>query len=298
MATTQTAVERALSILYPGDNARPEFDTLSGALDASSTSFSVAGRLGADGIPDSGVLEIDSELILVSSVSTLAVTVEAAGRGWLESTATTHASGAKVYLDPDYPRIRIFNAIADIVTSLYAHGIYVRAQDTTGTFSTQTDYTVPTGGKDVISISVSLAGGVRRMLRKGVDYEVWKDTTGSPEVQFASGAANGNALRVIYKKDFVAPTTEADDLTTTCLVPATLVPHIPYAAAGMMLMTKEPSRTQIEHISRLMESQNVPLGAVTSVGQSLVRQFEAAVARERKRLREQDGIQITRRRRA
>lgn len=67
-----------------------------------------------------GVLEIDSELLWVDSFDRVANTATIApyGRGYLGTTATTHAIDTKVTISPIFPRFSIQRAINDTINAM------------------------------------------------------------------------------------------------------------------------------------------------------------------------------------
>ena len=271
------AVDRTLNNwLYPAGVDRPEFDTLSGSLSDSATSFSVTNRLGNDAIPDSTILEIESELILVSSVSAATVTVNE--RGYLETAAAAHAAGTKVWVDPDFPRKSIFNAIVSVVEDLAGLGLYKISSDTF-TLSQLALVATDSGTKDVISPVVYTLGTETYELHEGRDYDLLR-AYDPPRFRFTSGL-EGQTVTAMVKSEFTAPTAESDDLTTVCGVPSALSRHIPMAAAAHLLMGHEPSRLQIETIRRQLGAEQVPVGSNISVARELQRRWEEQVVRER-----------------
>lgn len=271
------AVDRTLNNwLYPAGVDRPEYDLLSGSLTDSATSFSVTGRLGNDAIPDNTILEIGSELILVQSVATLAVTVNE--RGYLETTQAAHASGAKVWVDPDYPRRSIFNAIVSVIEDLAGLGLYKISSDTF-TLTQLALVATDAGTKDVISPMVYTLGTETYELHEGRDYDALR-AYDPLRIRFTSGL-EGRTVTAMVKSEFAAPATEADDLTTVCGVPSSLSRHIPMAAAAHLLMGHEPSRLQIETIRRQLGAESVPVGSNVSVATALQRRWEEQVVRER-----------------
>lgn len=272
------AIDRTLNNwLYPAGIDRPPFDTLNALLSDSATSVAVTGRLGSDGIPDDTIVEIESELILVSSVSGTTLTFNE--RGYLDTVAASHASGTKVWVDPDFPRKSIFNAIQAIVEGLAGLGLYKVSSDTF-THSFITPVATDSGTKDIVSPMQYLWGPDYYELEEGNDYKVLR-TFDPPRIKFFGGQ-EGSTVTAMVKSEFTSPSTEADDLTTVCGVPASLARHISMAAAGMLLMGHEPSRLQIETVRRALASEGVQVGASLNVGQTLITQFEQVyVARER-----------------
>jgi hypothetical protein len=283
-------IERSYNTwLYPSGVNRPSYDKLTAGVDGSTLSIPLAGRV--QNVPADSVLEIDSEQILVDSVS--GTTVTAKERGWLETGAAAHSTGAIVWVDPEYTRKSIFNALITIMGLLYPAGVYARAVDTTQVFSyTAPTLSLPTGGRRVITILAKSTGSVVRWspLRPETDYYERREFDPT-EYELVRGGDNGAALRVVYAADFTLPTAETDDLSTLAFpMPATLQPHLPMAIAGHLLQGKEVPRVQIEEIRRQLASQGIQVGAALNVGQGLLNGFMARyAAAERDRLAEQDG---------
>ena len=50
------------------------------------------------------------------------VRIAGALRGYLDSTAASHAYGSKVYVDPDFPRVNVFTALQRLIGELYPQG--------------------------------------------------------------------------------------------------------------------------------------------------------------------------------
>lgn len=95
----------------------PMFGTLVGAVSATDTQLSLAV---ADQCQPQGVIEIDDELLYVLSYDTATgvATVPAWGRGQQGTTAAAHAAGAKVSVNPKYPRRRVGQAINATINAM------------------------------------------------------------------------------------------------------------------------------------------------------------------------------------
>lgn len=276
-------IDRAYSeFLYPAGVNQPAYDVLNANLSEGGGTITVRGRV--PNIPDDSLLEIDSELILNDDTVGTSLTVKE--RGYLETNAAQHLSGDKVWINPTYTRKSVFNGVKTVVGGLYPQGLYVRATDTTPTFTNLSTKALPTGGKRVLSVLTQDRRGLYRPpLREGYDYEVFYQFD-PPKYQLRRGAAEGDAMVVSYLKDFTLPTAETDDLSTLG-VPSNLQAYIPMAVAGYLLQGKELPRVQIQEIRRFLAAQGVQVGAALNVGQALIQTFERRyVALERRRLDE------------
>lgn len=278
-------LERAQSeLLHAGHMNLPAWDIQSGTITSSATALTVDGR--ADDIPAGSVIEWDDssmELALVKSATDTAVTLQT--RGYLESTAASHADDARILISNPFPKITLFNSLKAILGSLYGHGIYIAAVDTSNTYSSITPISLPSGAKDTFpTILVSPTGTGYAKLVKGTHFEVLQAFT-PPKVQFLRGAYDGAALTIQYKKDFTRPTTLADDLTTLG-VSEGLQESLPLGIAGRVLQGRDVPKAQADHIRRVLETQSIPLGAVTQISRQLWAGFLQEIQAERVRLME------------
>jgi len=268
--------------LYPAGVGRPNYDTLLTGINDSVLSLTLSGRL--TGVPADTLLEIDSELLLTSAVAGTTVTVNE--RGYLETAAATHSAGAKVYVDPKYPRKVLFNALNVLLGDLWGQGVYLSATDTSQTFTIEGPLELPTGGKRVISILANiLTSYVKyRRLIKGRDYIVYPEF--SPvKYQLLRGAGTDRPLVVTYAKEVTQASLETDNLDTLG-VPSSLQPHLTLGIAGYLLQTRELPRVQVDEIRRLLAAQGVQVGAALNVGQALFNQYLRFVTNESQQLRE------------
>lgn len=269
---------------YPSGVNRPAFDILSTGIDNDDLTIMTEGR--QESIPRDTVVEIDSELILVKDRSGAQLTV--AERGYLDTVAASHSSGAKVLVDPKYPRKIILNALASVIGLLYPWGLYARAT-TTLVVDTSIDQALPADAVRVLRVrNVDLD---HRKLMRGRDY-LELDEYAPMKVRIRGGAGSGANLIIVYAKDFTRPAAEADNLTTAG-VPETLQPYLPMAVAGYLLQGQELPRVQVEEIRRMLASQGIQVGAALNIGQALLQQFrQTYVAAERARLMEKDPVQF------
>jgi len=273
--------------LTPAGIDRASFDTLLSGIDASTLSIPLTGRI--SNIPHDSILEIDSELILVSTVS--GSTVTAQERGYLETDPATHASGSRVYVTPQYPRKVLFNALNTLLGDLWTQGVYVLASTSSYTYSKSAALSMPSGCKRIVSVLQSRYTDQTRYKRfvKGRHYEVFPEFT-PIKMQFLGGGVTDRAVLISYCKEVTAASSEADNLTTLG-VPSALQPHLTLGLAGYLLQSREIPRVQLEEIRTLLATQGVQVGAALNVGQSLYNQYLRYVLAEAQKLRQaEEGI--------
>lgn len=281
--------------LEPGGINRPPWDEVVNVGTAlggvGEGTFTGSGRIT---LPAEGIAEIDDELILFTGA---AATYTTKGRGWRESTPTTHAVGAKIYIDNKFPRIIVFDALKNIMQRLYPKGLYRRVTNASFNYDTRQVQALDSGVLDVLSVIVRKPGTYEQYtspLVEGRDYRIlWEFTP--PKIQMLRGGFGTAqyAVTVIAKKDFTQPTATSDDLDTLG-VPASLQPSLPMAVAGWLLQGREIPRVQIEAIQRFIAAQGVQVGSALNVGQALLNQFfNGPVADERRRQFEMDPTRIS-----
>ena len=298
-----TLIERTYNeFLYPSGINRPTYDKLALAMDGSQTTLTVTGRV--QNIPRDTVLEIDSELMLVDSVTGTTVTLHPTagiGRGYLETAATTHLQFAPIYIDPTFSRQALFNTLLSMIGTLYPQGVYCRKLDSSVLYDARGPFTLPATGLQTIAITVaeSKSSPIRyNQLRKGIDYLEF-DEFSPPKIQLLRGGIFGGEMHVVYKTDFTLPTSEAEDLSALANpVPLRIQNYLPMAVAGYLLQGRELSRTHIEQIVRALNAQGIQVGSAMNVANQMLNIFYARyVQPEADRLREQDsqGIEFVRR---
>lgn len=118
MATTvDTMIDRILNKLR-GNYGMGEIDVLNGSINDTETSLTSTSATG--GIRTGAVIEIDSELMLVTSVSGTTVNIR---RGINGSTAATHTDSTLIYVSPRFPRQQVLEAQRDEIRS-WDHNLY------------------------------------------------------------------------------------------------------------------------------------------------------------------------------
>lgn len=271
------AIERTYRrYLYAGGANEPAFDTLAAGIDDNDLTLTTNGL--QDYIPQ-GIIEIGSEAIYTRESET-STAVDLATRGYRGTTAAAHAIGDIILIQPEWLRDDVLDAISEVIGSLFSLGLYRIVSTTALTPSTTGPVELPAGAKDVLSIVVRPNASSNWVpLRPGKDYEVLR-VTDPPLLQMRT--AHGWAMTLNYSTDFTKPTSEADDLTTVCGVPDTLVPHIPMAVAAILLRGRELPKVMIEEIRRQL-GQGVQSGTYITISEALEQKFEEYVTQERVR---------------
>ena len=292
--TVEQVIERAFEeILEAGGTARPAWDVQSGTITDSGTTLTLGGR--QTYVPPDGLVEWwDSSMEVADVYSTSSSTVTLQTRGYLGTTAASHAAGTKVVLDNPYPRQVLLNGLKAVIGQLYGFGLYQIVNSAgTLTYSSVTPVALPTGAKDIAGGTIWVLDGTNYIpIRKGSGFRLI--TAFSPSrIQF-HGPYTGRALYFDYKKDFDTSTFAlTTDLETTVGLPSTLTPHLAQGLAGYILMGRDVPTLESEYIRP--DPQNPSqVGTKMNVGRALWESFKAGPVRaERSRIIEEHPTVIT-----
>jgi hypothetical protein len=278
--------------LWPAGVDRPAVDYLASGMTPASPDVGGTFTLAGDQsfVAPSSILEIGSELIQTRQVAAGTVTV--AARGYLDTTPANHDIGDQVRIDTKYPRKTLFDHLLSVIGKLKPWGLYVKATDTTQTFTLRQVIALPAGAERVMAILVRDSGSLERYTRlrfEGRDWTLYTEFD-PPKIQLHRGGGEGNAMTIVYAKDFTRPDDEADDLNTSG-VPLGVQEYLPMAVAGTALQSREIPRVQIEEIRRMLATNGIQVGTALNVGQAMIRAFRLDyVMAERRRQSEEDPM--------
>jgi hypothetical protein len=173
-----------------------------------------------------GIVEIDEELFWIDTYDRIGNTATVApyGRGYLGTTAATHALDAKVTIAPTFPRFSIKRAINDTIKGL--SGILFAADTTTITYSSAVStYRLPTTGtslgiRNILSVAYESLGPSKEW----IPIRSWRLDSNANSTAFTSEQTisiydmitSGRTIQIVYSKD---PTSFAE-LATLALTNA------------------------------------------------------------------------------
>jgi hypothetical protein len=206
--------------------------------------------LGSTDSVGKGIVEIDEELLWVDSFDRVAntATVSPYGRGYLGTTAATHAADTKVTISPTFPRFTIKRAINDTIRSLGATIFAVKS--TTFTYNAvQNTYAFnDLNIKNILSLSWQDIGPSQEW----VPIRRWDFDSVADSTAFGTGAQTvtigvdspmpGRTVKVIYATDPVAFTTNSQDYVTQTGLPESTRDVAILGAAYRLLSFLDPAR--------------------------------------------------------
>lgn len=196
-----------------------------------------------------GIVEIGEELLWVDSFDRLANTATVApyGRGYLGTTAATHAVDSQVVIAPTFPKHVVKKAINDTIRSLGANIFAVKT--TTFTFSAaRTTYAFnDLNIKNILTVSWQSIGPSREW----VPIRRWDFDSTADATEFGANAQTitlgdfpipGRTVRVVYATDPEVFTSNSEDYATQTGLPESTRDVVILGAAYRLLSFLDPAR--------------------------------------------------------
>lgn len=246
-----------------------------------------------------GLIEIDSELILVKkydrATGTVTILGGTSGRGVEGTTAASHSINAIVTDDPMYPTSRVKEAINDTINGTFPD-LWVFADYEFPKIAARYEYPLPTDVEDVYKVTVNTIG----------PSAVWFPLSSwrfNPSASTTAGQVKptptptGKSLQIM--RDFIVPgrnirveyikkpntlTNDSDDFTTTTGYPDRYIDLITYGACWRLLPAYESARLQQQAIEATERAPLVPTGAGSNASKYYMALYQQRLAEERTRL--------------
>ena len=269
-------------------NRQDQATYLTAPLTASATTFTVA-----DGtVLTRGIVEIDDELIWVDSFdrTTNTATIPAYGRGFRDTTATTHTAGTRVTIAPSFPRSVIRRNV-----NLAIDGVY---PDLCGTYYTTfayqaavTTYVLPQEAVDILGISWQTIGPSKEWLpvrHYRVDRMANPNTWSSGKtVSLREGIIPGRTVMVTYTKKPTTLTYDTDDFSSLTGLSDSAREVIVLGAAYRTAMYLDMGRIPAATAEADAMQGNDPIGSAVNVGKVLQQMYQQRLLIEVRRMQEQ-----------
>ena len=216
--------------------------------------------LGSTDSVGKGILEIDEELLWVDTFDRVAntATVSPYGRGYLGTTAATHAADAKVTISPTFPRFSVKRAINDTIRSLGANIFSVKSTTFTFNAAVSTYAFANLNVKNILTVSWQSIGPTKEW----VPIRKWDlDSVANPQafgytsddqvqtITLGEAPISGRTVKVIYATDpesfpeLATPVLTGNQVYTTITgLPASTRDVVILGAAYRLLSFLDPAR--------------------------------------------------------
>jgi len=228
-----------------------------------------------------GILEIDEELLWVDSFDRVAntATVSPYGRGYLGTTAATHAADAKVTISPTFPRFSVKRAINDTIRSLGANIFAVKSTTFTFNAAVSTYAFSNLDIKNILTISWQSIGPSKEWVPirhwdfdSSANPEAFGYTTGTHTVQtvtLGEAPISGRTVKVVYATDPSPFTSNSEVYTTVTGLPESTRDVVILGAAYRLLSFLDPARAAQVSLQADETDSKRPFGASQSATKQL-----------------------------
>lgn len=205
--------------------------------------------LGSTDSVGKGILEIDDELLWVDSYDRVSNTATIApyGRGYLGSTAATHALDAKVTVSPTFPRNSIRRAIDDTIRGLSTTLVAVKTTTFTYNAAVTTYAFTDLDIKNILNISYQSIGPSKEWIPiRRWSFDPKADTTafgaGAQTVTIGDLVLPGRTVKVMYGTNGDSFTSDSQDYATQTGLPASTKDVVILGASYRLLSYLDPAR--------------------------------------------------------
>jgi hypothetical protein len=206
-------------------------------------------QLGSTDSVGKGTIEIGEELMWVDSFDRVANTATVApfGRGYLGTTASTHALDSKVTISPTFPRFNIKRAINDTIRALGANIFAVKTTTFTFNSAVSTYAFNDLNIKSIISVTWQSIGPSKEWvpLRRW-DFDSLASTAAfganAQTITLGEAPVSGRTVKIIYATDPTPFTSNSDEYTTVTGLPESTRDVVILGAAYRLLSFLDPAR--------------------------------------------------------
>lgn len=210
------------------------------------------------------VVEVDSEIMLSTAYASPDITVI---REWAGTVDVQHEQDAELRIAPDYPRLVVFDAVADALEGLYPDLFVVKtAESTVGNLEV-----APANVGDVVGANYFGHGQWRSC---GVKVLKGFPDSGTERAFMFTGGMAGSRAYVRYKAKPTRITAESDDLADEFedfFVQTRWEQIVVLDAVASIVGTYDVDAATQEFITESLASQGFPPGQAESVRDALLR---------------------------
>lgn len=210
-------------------------------------------NLGSTDSVGKGIVEIDEELLWVDSFDRVAntATVSPYGRGYLGTTAATHAADSKVTIAPIFPRSSIKRAINDTIRAIGASIYAVKTTEFTFNAAVNTYAFANLDINNIISVSWQTIGPSKEwspIRRYDFDSSAnptafgYELTDTVQTITLGEYPVPGRTVRVMYATSPAAFTSNSQDYATQTGLPESTRDVVILGSAYRLLAYLDPAR--------------------------------------------------------
>jgi hypothetical protein len=234
-----------------------------------------------------GVVEVDEELMWVDTFDRVGnnATVAPYGRGYLGTTASTHAVDAKVTVSPIFPRYVVKNAINDTIRAVGTQLMAVKQTSFTFNAAVNTYEFDNLNIENILTMMWQDVGPTKEWIRiKRWDFDPLADTatwgSGSQTVSIYDYITPGRTVKVMYVTQPSALSSTSDVFETVTGYPSSAKDVIILGAAYRLLAYLDPARaSQISPQADEIDAKRA-FGSANSAARQLFALFQQRLREE------------------
>lgn len=245
-----------------------------------------------------GTIEIDDELIWIDNFTAATNTLNVApgfGRGFQNSTPTSHAQYAQVTLAPSFPRVSIKKAINDTINSLYPRLWAVDSY--TFTFNaSQTTYALPDDLEQILFVSWQTTGSskewlpVNRWRADGMANIATFNTTNT--INIYENIQPGRTVQVYYTTTPDNLDNNSDDFADVTGLPASCEDVVILGAAYKLLSFVDSGRISLTSAESDLADSKIPSGAGANNSRYIYALYQQRLNEEALKLQDKFPIRL------
>ena len=246
-----------------------------------------------------GIIEIEEELLWVDSYDRIAntATISPYGRGYLGSTAATHAIDKKVTISPTFPRYVVKRAINDTIRALGA-SIFAVKQTTFTYNAAVTTYELDNLNiRNILTMHWEAIGPTKEWIRvKRFDFDALPsiNTWGATAQTVTMGdiITPGRTVKVVYATEPGAFATNAEVFTTVTGLPESVRDVVILGAAYRLLTYLDPARASMVSPQADETDAKRPYGSSANATRQLYALYTQRLAEEIKAQQQQYSARV------
>lgn len=237
-----------------------------------------------------GIIEVDTELMWVDSFDRIANTATIApyGRGYLGTTANTHAVDAKVTISPTFPRYTVQKAINDTIGAMGGSISAVKQTTFTWNAAINTYGFNNLGIENILRMMWQDIGPSEEWINiKRWDFDPQADPTtwgsDAQTVTIYDYITAGRIVKVMYATEPTTMSNTSDVFTTTTGLPSSCRDVVTLGAAYRLISYLDPARvSQTSPQADEIDSRR-PFGSSQSITRQLFALYTQRLIEEAKR---------------
>jgi len=305
MATTFTDMINEVSMNLSGYTLTQDRSTYLRTAVSTTTSSSASPTslsLGSTENVGKGIVEIDEELLWIDTYDRVGNTATVApyGRGYLGTTAATHAADAKVTISPTFPRFTIKRAINDTISAI-GSSIFAASTTTITSNAAVAAFRLPATGdtlniRNILSVAYQSIGASKEW----VPIRTWRFDSNANSTAFTSGQTisiydaipSGRTIQIVYAKDPAPFTTNAQEFPTQTGLPESCKDVVILGATYRLLTNLDPARaSMVSPQADEMDSKR-PYGSSQSLTKQVYALYSQRLAEEVKSQQDKYPIRV------